>query len=115
MNDSQIDVRPDHWVIVAGILKKHVPDHEVWAFGSRATRSAKQYSDLDLAVITQEPMSSAVRAALADDFSLSDLPFKVDIVDWANTSEAFRKIIERDKVIVQGRVTNDFERRHAAP
>jgi type I restriction enzyme S subunit len=31
------------------------------------------------------------------------LPWKVDIVDWAVTSESFRKIIERDKVVIQTR------------
>ena len=94
------------WQEVQRILQEQIPAFEVWAFGSRATRSAKQYSDLDLAIIAQEPMSLTVRAALADEFSESDLPFKVDIVDWANTSEAFRKVIERDKVIVQGRARN---------
>lgn len=100
MLEPLIDVRPDHWAIVAGILKKHVPDREVWAFGSRAKWSAKEYSDLDLAVVGLEPMAAAVSAALADDFSESDLPFKVDVADWASTSESFRRIIERDKVVV---------------
>lgn len=107
MGVPPIDIQPEDWDIVAGVLKKRVPDHEVWAFGSRARWSAKQYSDLDLAVVTQKPMSLSVRAALADDFSESDLPFKVDIVDWASTSEAFRKIIERDRVIVQRRSANE--------
>ena len=26
---------------------------------------------------------------------------RVDVMDWADTSETFRKIIERDKVVVQ--------------
>jgi type I restriction enzyme S subunit len=39
--------------------------------------------------------------AIAEDFSDSDLPWKVDVVDWATTAESFRKIIERDKVVVQ--------------
>jgi len=101
MPDPLIDIRPDHWAIVADILRRHVPDREVWAFGSRAKWNAKEYSDLDLAVIGQTPLSLSVSAALADDFSESDLPFKVDVVDWATTGESFRKIIERDKVVVQ--------------
>jgi type I restriction enzyme S subunit len=96
-----IDIRPDHWAIVRDILQKHVPQYEVWAFGSRAKWTAKEYSDLDLAVITDKPLGLSVSAALADDFSESDLPWKVDVVDWATTSESFRKIIERDKVVVQ--------------
>ena len=96
-----IDVRPDHWEIVRRILRRHVPEHDVWAFGSRAGGRAKTYSDLDLAVISDRPLSLAVSAALADDFSESDLPWKVDIVDWATTSESFRKIIEESTVVVQ--------------
>jgi len=37
-------------------------------------------------------------SALAEDFAQSDLPWKVDVVDWATTSEGFRKIIEQDCV-----------------
>lgn len=95
-----IDIRSDHWAIVSGILRRHVPHYEVWAFGSRAGWTAKQYSDLDLAIITDKPLPLAVSAALSDDFSESDLPWKVDVVDWATTGESFRRIIERDKVVV---------------
>jgi len=101
MSPPLIDIRPDHWAIVRDILQRHVPQYEVWAFGSRATWKAKEYSDLDLAVITDKPLSLAVSAALSDEFSESDLPWKVDVVDWATTSEEFRKIIARDKVVVK--------------
>ncbi len=97
----KIDIRPDHWEIVRGILQKRVPQYAVWAFGSRAKWTAKQYSDLDLAVITDKPLSLNISANLSDDFSESDLPWRVDVVDWATTSESFRKMIERDKVVVQ--------------
>ena len=96
-----IDVRPDLWEIVRKILVKRVPQYEVWAFGSRVTGTTKRYSDLDLAVISEKPLSMKIRAALADDFSESDLPWRVDVVDWAATSESFQKIIERQKVVVQ--------------
>ncbi len=49
-------------------------------------------------MITDEPPPLAVAAALVDDFSDSDLPWRVDVVDWATTSEAFRRIIEHDRV-----------------
>ncbi|WP_115298750.1 restriction endonuclease subunit S [Ectopseudomonas mendocina] len=101
MSEPQIDIRPDHWAIVRDILQRHVPQYAVWAFGSRAKWTAKEFSDLDLAIITDSPLPLATSAALAEDFSESDLPWKVDIVDWAETSETFRKIIERDRVVVQ--------------
>lgn len=96
-----IEIRPDLWPIVRDILRKHVPQHEVWAFGSRVTGTTKQYSDLDLAVIADKPLPVKIRAALADDFSESDLPWRVDVVDWATTSDSFRKIIEQHKVVLQ--------------
>ena len=83
-----IDVRPEHWCIVRSILRWHVPDREVWAFGSRARGSAKAYSDLDLAVIGKTPLPLRISAALAEDFSESDLPWRVDVVDWAPPAPA---------------------------
>jgi type I restriction enzyme S subunit len=96
-----IAIRPDLWEIVRDILRKHVPQYEVWAFGSRVKGTTKPYSDLDLAVISDAPLPLKVRADLADDFSDSDLPWRVDVVDWATTSTTFRNIIEQNKVLVQ--------------
>ena len=95
-----IDLRPDHWAIVRGVLRQHVPDRKVVAFGSRATWSAKDYSDLDLAIMGDEPLSLDVISALAERLGESDLPFKVDLVDWARIDERFRDIIRRDGVEV---------------
>jgi type I restriction enzyme S subunit len=96
-----IDVRPDLWAIVRDILRGQVPRYEVWAFGSRVTGKTKRYSDLDLAIIGDVALPLAVRAELEDAFSESDLPWRVDVVDWATTSATFRAIIIRDKVVVQ--------------
>jgi len=97
----KLDIAPDQLRIVLHILRLHVPSHTVWAFGSRATGKAKPYSDLDLAIIGEEPLSLATSAALAEAFSESGLPWRVDIVDWSTTSPSFRDIIARDRVVVQ--------------
>jgi predicted nucleotidyltransferase len=96
-----IDIDPRDWADVLRILREQVPGLEVWAFGSRARRAAKPYSDLDLALMTRQPLSLVQLAAITDAFETSDLPIRVDVVDWAATSEAFRRIIERDRVVVQ--------------
>jgi type I restriction enzyme S subunit len=97
----RIDIHPDHWEIVRRILQTHVPYAVVWVFGSRSTGNAKAFSDLDIAIITTQPLPLDVSASLSDDFSESDLPYKVDVVDWATTNASFRNIIARNKVIVQ--------------
>jgi len=101
MSLPTIDLQPEHRAIVQALLQKHVPQHEVWAFGSRTKGKARQFSDLDLAIITDTPLPLEVHAALCDDLSESDLPWKVDVLDWATTSPAFRAIIEQEKVVLQ--------------
>ena len=99
--ERKLDLQPDYLKIVQDILQRRVPQLEIWAFGSRAKGTAKPYSDLDLAIITSQSLDLAILAALSDELSDSNLPFKVDVIDWATTSEAFRAIIARDKVVVK--------------
>lgn len=101
MPELSVDLRADHLQLVLDILAKNVPDREVWAFGSRVQGRAKPYSDLDLAVLGDLPMGLDVLAALTDDFAESDLPIRVDIVDWATTKNNFRQIIGKNKVVLQ--------------
>jgi len=101
MPEPVLDLTAAQLALVREILHRHVPNLEVWAFGSRTRATAKPYSDLDLAILSDHPLDLAVQAALADEFSESDLPWKVDLVDWSTTSESFRRIIERDKIVVQ--------------
>jgi type I restriction enzyme S subunit len=94
-----IDINPNDWVEIRRILRTCVPEYEVWAFGSRAKWTAKPYSDLDLAILTDKPLSLQKAAELRSTLDESTIPIKVDFVDWAATSESFRKIIEAGKVV----------------
>ncbi|CAG0907090.1 unnamed protein product [Cyprideis torosa] len=96
-----VDIDPAQWAIIQTILQRHVPHNAVWAFGSRVTGKAKPYSDLDLAVITETPLPLRVRSALIEELSESDLPWKVDVIDWSTTSEAFQRIIKQNRVVLQ--------------
>jgi predicted nucleotidyltransferase len=87
--------------LLQSILKRYVPNFKVWAFGSRVTGTHKPYSDLDLALVGDEPISIQTRAMLSEALSNSGLPYKVDIVDWASTSEAFQQLIEKQKLVIQ--------------
>ena len=98
---KEIAITPGALEIVRSILARFVPEREVRAFGSRVTGSEKKFSDLDLAVMGELPLPSSVLADLDEGFRESDLPFKVDVVDWATTKENFRRIIEQEYVVVQ--------------
>ena len=90
---TRVDLRPDHWDIVRNALRQHVPNREVLVFGSRAAWTAKEFSDLDLAIMGEEPLSLREVSALEEALGESDLPFKVDIVEWARIDEGFRRIV----------------------
>ena len=96
-----IDLSPVHLVIVERILAEHVPECEVRAFGSRATWNAKDYSDLDLAVVGEGPLPSRLLARLKEAFEESHLPMRVDVVDWHFIADGFRDVIGSDCVVLQ--------------
>lgn len=99
-----INLEPDHLETVKRILAEHVPELDVLAFGSRVTSSVKEFSDLDLVVMTTQPLPIRRRARLVEAFSESNLPFKVDVVDWAATDERFRAVIPKGTEVVQNAV-----------
>ncbi|AOW47944.1 DNA polymerase beta subunit (plasmid) [Acetobacter ascendens] len=86
---GQIDITPEERAIALRILNEIVPDREVRAFGSRVTGKAKPFSDLDLAIMGDEPLPLETRARLEDAFSESELPWKVDVLDWALADNDF--------------------------
>ncbi len=100
---TPIDIRPADLATVQRILREHVPALEVRAFGSRVTWTARQTSDLDLALMTDTPLSIDRTAALRAAFTDSDLPFRVDVVDWASTPEAFRQRILAEQLVLRSR------------
>jgi type I restriction enzyme S subunit len=96
---AQIDLSPEHCQLVLDLLAGHLPaSAQVWVFGSRATGRARRYSDLDLAIDAGRPLTVDETAILREAFEESDLPYKVDIVDWHALSEPFRKIIGAERV-----------------
>lgn len=98
---GQIDITPEERAIVLRILNEIVPDRKVWAFGSRVTGKAKPFSDLDLAIMGDEPLSLETRARLEEAFSESDLPWKVDILDQFSSDQAFQGLINPVSIFLE--------------
>jgi predicted nucleotidyltransferase len=84
------------------ILQRWVPDYEVWAFGSRVhQRGLKPFSDLDLVLITKQPLDMSHYAIVKEAFNESDLPFRVDITDWSQLSDSFKEMIRNEHEQIQ--------------
>lgn len=81
---------------VKAILDAHLPAAtSASIFGSRAGGTPKPWSDLDLVLEGTSALPLSVLAAMAEAFDESALPWKVDIIDRAATSEAFARMIDK--------------------
>ena len=98
---GSVDVSPAHRAIVERILKEHVQQCEVRAFGSRVAWTAMDFSDLDLAVVGKGPLPWQTLSRLKEAFEESPLPMRVDVLDWHAISQSFREVIERGYVVVR--------------
>ena len=105
--NAMIDLSPDHLATVKSILAEHVPECEVRAFGSRATWTARDYSDLDLAIGGVGPLDWRTLGRLKETFEESNLPMRVDVLDWHAISESFRNAILRNYEIMQEGIASE--------
>ena len=96
-----IEIGDQDWAIVQDLLRAQMPGWQIWAFGSRARRTAKPFSDLDLAVLAPQPLTLEQLARINDAFDSSDLTIKVDVGDLLSISDAFKVVIDSHKVRLQ--------------
>ena len=95
-----LDLESRHLAVVVGILNHHVPGARTYAFGSRVTGRAHRFSDLDLAIQWENGLDLGTMAKLREEFSESNLPMKVDVVDLLCVSSEFKKIILQEVIDV---------------
>lgn len=97
-----LDLRPEWLEIVRRLLAQHLPDAEVWAYGSRVQGTCHETSDVDLVVRNPadpskpQPDLSSLKEAISD----SSLPILVDVLDWALIPQSFRNEIMRGRIVV---------------
>ena len=82
-------------------VRKHFPkdDYEVFVYGSRATGNAQKWSDVDIGIRGEKKVPVRKLALIAEELEKSKIPYKVDVVDFSKTSEEFRKLALKKKVI----------------
>lgn len=98
-----LDLPERHFSLLRKLLKIHVPDAEVWAYGSRVKGQSHAASDLDLVLRNPTDLSRPqeyfydLKEALSD----SEIPILVDVLDWSRLPESFHAVIEKLHVVVQ--------------
>jgi predicted nucleotidyltransferase len=100
---SKLHLPERYLQMVLAILQTHLPNAEVWAYGSRVNGDYYEASDLDLVVRQPEDLSRQQinLDEVIDAFSESDLPIIVQLVDWARIPESFHDEIMAKYAVIQ--------------
>ena len=73
-------------------------DFKVFVFGSRATGTNLKFSDVDLGIEPKKQISPGLISRIEEAFENSNLPYKVDVVDFSKVSEKFKEVAMKDVI-----------------
>ncbi len=97
-----LHLSPRHREEIEALLREHVPEAEVWTYGSRVNGQSHDGSDLEL--VLRGPKLAEIDNSRLTDFieALEDstIPFLVEVRAWARLSKSFRREIEREYVVL---------------
>jgi len=91
-----LQLEEKHWNIIQQILSKH--PYQFYAYGSRVKGEARKYSDLDLCYQEEIPLS--IISQLREEFTESNLPFEVELVNWKHMRPKFQQMIKQDLTLI---------------
>lgn len=101
---DRLDLSPKHRAILEEIIVKHLPDIDVWAYGSRVNGQSHESSDLDL--VLRGPGLKEIQFDVLRNFKAAvrecSIPILVEARDWARIPERFQREIERGYIVLAG-------------
>jgi predicted nucleotidyltransferase len=102
---AEFGLQERHLLEINSILQKYPEIEKAVIFGSRATKTNKHASDIDLALwFTSDisyDISKRIISKVIADFEESRLPYFVDVIDYINTdNNVLRTNIDRDGKLI---------------
>lgn len=85
--DLNDDLATARRIVLAGLGAQRA---RVFLFGSRARGNARPTSDIDIALIADEPLAADTLANIREALEESSIPYVVDVVDLSTVDETFR-------------------------
>jgi predicted nucleotidyltransferase len=89
-----INLLPEHIDTIKQIINRYLNNPKIKIFGSRTNGSSNKNSDIDIAIISDKKIDFKTLAEIKIAFEESDIPYRVDIIDYISASENFKKIID---------------------
>jgi predicted nucleotidyltransferase len=103
MAEPTLLIQDRHLHELRRLIAAHLPEEEVWAYGSRVTGRAHDTSDLDLVVRHPADLKTRQSPALwrlKEAISESNLPLLIELFDWAGLPPAFWDNITEQHFVV---------------
>ena len=92
---------------VQRILNAHFEGLEVDAYGPRVTGvDLTPESALNVVVVSEKPIPVEEMLVVEKAFADRNLPFRVDVVDWAKLTESMQKSIKKEHIVIQEAVAD---------
>ncbi len=82
--------------IILNIIGKHLPQAQVYLFGSRARKDNLPSSDIDIALDNYKKIDFEILSEIREALEESVIPFTVDVVDINDISKEFKDEILKD-------------------
>jgi predicted nucleotidyltransferase len=97
---QKIAVPIRHLQYILEQFRLSIPDSAVWAFGSRIEGSNRPASDLDLAILCDKETAKKQLPKLNEIFIESDIPFKIQLLDFNRLPDNMQGNIKKTYVIL---------------
>ncbi len=86
--------------LIRNTIYKHFSreEYEAFVYGSRADGTAQKWSDIDVGIRGKERVPGSLIETVREELEESDIPYKVEVVDFAKVSDKFRGFAQKEVV-----------------
>jgi len=94
-----MSLEPEYKNKILGILIVLFPDAKIYLFGSRARGTHSDRSDIDIAIDEGQVIRPGRVGEAVGMFSESNIPYKIDIVDFYSVSDDMQYFIKKEGIV----------------
>lgn len=93
-----VNLNPKYIKFITSTLQKHLnkDTYRYFIFGSHATGSNRKYSDIDIGIVGKMPVELHTLSHIKGAMEESDIPYRVDIVDFSKVDSKFKKVAQSE-------------------
>ena len=93
-NRFTVDLPSEYIDLLKSEIQNLLPNSRVVVFGSRVRGNAKKYSDVDLAILDTNKISTKTLRKIKDSID-PQIDYLLDIVDYNSVSKDFQEVINQ--------------------